>query len=227
MSKAVIITGGSGNLGEEVLRILPKEIQIISIGRMAPSNLRDTDIFLKWNFLNGEPPNKLNRIIETCSIIGIALLAGIDSHESAIKIKEETWQRIMRVNVFAHFILLRTILNLIDNNKNSNNVHIVAASSDVLDRPEKNSTAYAGSKAALESGLISLLKDFSLTKTRLYLIRIPYLGIQMREIAENNTDYLYMHKEKTPQLYLTAQLVVDLLLAKIISNSNIIKLMWI
>jgi short-subunit dehydrogenase len=107
----------------------------------------------------------------------VLLFAGVDSRLAANGNSLRSFEKVLLTNCVAQVRTLCAILQ----STNMQRVHVVAASSDVVGAPQKETFAYAASKACLEEALRHLPKDFSQLAVYVLILRLPFLGTSMSD----------------------------------------------
>jgi NAD(P)-dependent dehydrogenase (short-subunit alcohol dehydrogenase family) len=200
MKKYIIITGGSGDIGSEIVKFLiKKNYKVINLDKKKVS-IVNRDIInincdlddVKKIFLTFK---KIKEI--TNNIYGLVNCAGISRPGETLKYKLKDWQKTLSINLTAPFVVSQlTAQIMIKNRINGSIVNVTSISADVA---MPNSAAYNASKA----GLKSLTKSLALDYGR-YLIRVNNLspGYTKTSMTQKSWKNLRLRKIRTDKTIL-------------------------
>lgn len=150
----ILITGGNGKLGQNIVEKLKKNNEIFLITRdiekskkiFSNSKLHfySCDLEIYQNI--AETVEKIIKDFERIDII--INNAAVDIDQPMITTSKEDFEKIMRINLFApYFICQKVIPNMIKNKYGK----IINISSDLSIRTVKNATEYSMTKAGLDA----------------------------------------------------------------------------
>lgn len=150
--KTAIITGASGGIGAEIVRLFVEEgAKVIAIDASAPQAAA-TEASVHFRQLDISSEAEVRSFFEalTKDDVQIDILvnnAGIILGKPLIETTVEEWDRLAAVNGRGTFLMIRGVMPLINPEEGS----VVNVSSASALRPMKNLSAYAASKAAVNA----------------------------------------------------------------------------
>ena len=179
----VLFTGASGTVGQ---RLLPAahalDAEVLTLGRRRPRGLGGRDRHVEVDLSDPAAVRAVRQRIAADRqrpIDAAVLAAGVDSLQGVADFDTAVAARVMQVTCFAHLEVLQGITAA--RSPTSCAVRVVAVSTDVVGLPTPRSVAYGAAKAALEEALWQATAEVPL---RVLLVRLPHLGVPMREVAE-------------------------------------------
>lgn len=146
--RTLIVTGATGGLGTEVVHQLRDEYEIVALYRSeAPSNVRGVKADLS------DPASVRNAVGSVGAPYGLVHLAGGFAPGSIAETSDETWTKMLDLNLTAAFVAIRETLAVMDRGAAG---RIIVISSDAAGTKAPGSVAYTVAKSALNV-LIELL----------------------------------------------------------------------
>lgn len=146
--RTLILTGATGGLGTEVVRHLRDEYDVVALYRSeAPSDVRGVKADLS------DPASVRNAIRSIGATYGLVHLAGGFAPGSIAETSDETWQKMIELNLTSAFVAIRETLAVMDRDAAG---RIIVISSDAARTKAPGSVAYTVAKSALNV-LIELL----------------------------------------------------------------------
>jgi len=144
----LIVTGATGGLGTEVVRQLRDEYEIVALYRSeAPSTVRGVKADLS------DPASVRNAVRSIGAPYGLVHLAGGFAPGSIAETSDETWTKMLDLNLTSAFVAIRETLAVMDRDAAG---RIIVISSDAARTKAPGSVAYTVAKSALNV-LIELL----------------------------------------------------------------------
>ena len=171
MKKYIIVTGGSGDIGSEIVKFLiKKDYKVINLDNKKNSIINKDIININCDLDNIKKIflsfKKIKEI--TNNIHGLVNCAGITRPGETLKYNLKDWYKTLSINLTAPFVVSQLTAQIMIKNKiNGSIINLTSISADVA---MPNSAAYNASKA----GLKSLTKSLALDYGR-YLIRVNNL----------------------------------------------------
>jgi len=145
--RTLIITGATGGLGSEVVRVLRDSYDCVALYRgTAPEGVRGVQADLS----DPEGVRSAIRSIaaESGPPYGIVHLAGGYAPGSLAETSDETWSHMLSLNLTAAFVAIRETLAVMDRESAG---RIVVISSDAARTKAKGNVAYTVAKSALNT----------------------------------------------------------------------------
>lgn len=192
MTNNVVIIGGSGEIGEAVVRKFVEEgynvifsyYQSVSAADKLIVELGKEPLILKNYFLNvGDPASILQfsqYVDETFSSIHTIVYAtGIVKDQSFITMNDESFEEVLSINLFGCFRILKELfvsLNFKDG------ASIVAISSTGGIRSEAGQSNYAASKAGMIGMLGSLAREYATKNVRFNVVAPGFIQTAMLDL---------------------------------------------
>lgn len=172
--KKIIVAGASSGIGKEIAVQLDKrKCKLILIGQSLEklNNLKaqlndKTHIFIDMDLTKENDMSELFKRItaDGVKLDGLVYSAGIGPIYPIKLLKRENIQKVMEVNVYAFVEMVRQFSN---NKFHNGGGSIVAISSIAAVQPEKCQTAYAMSKAAMNTAVEALAIELASKKIRI------------------------------------------------------------
>ena len=171
-NQKILITGGTGNLGNEIIDLLLKNNAVIYatstnrnfVQKFNQNNKNDNIHYYELDFTKQNTiknfVNKINKIKDIDILINNA---GINILDSINEIKIKDWKDIHNINLTGPFLIMNTISKMMIKNKKGNILNIASIFGSV--GKEKRSS-YSSSKW----GLIGLSKSASLDLAKYNII---------------------------------------------------------
>lgn len=180
--KTLLITGASGTVGGVLLeRLSPLVGWVIAVGRRSPSQLPQHGVHLEVDLGRQEEVTALDGSLRRYPTIDtIVLCAGVDSGAGVTGLISPEFLRSFQINCTSHICLVEGLLR----KQQVKRLKVVVLSTSLLNRPEPESAVYAVSKAALEEAVRCLAVEDSGSALRAIMVRLPYIGVPMRELAD-------------------------------------------
>ena len=143
----LLITGATGGLGTEVVRQLRDEYDVVALGR-AQADLRDSA--------------SVRAAVQSIPTpYGLVHLAGGFAPGSLLDTSDETWSKMLDLNLTAAFFTIRETLAVMDRNAPG---RIIVIGSDAARTKAAGSVAYTVSKSALNTLIEVLAKELKGTR---------------------------------------------------------------
>ena len=172
-----LVTGGTKGIGLAITKMLLTEGYIVTAtyatDQQAALNVRSefSALGLPIDIVHSSQEDKqqMNELVNHMKAKGkincIVCNAGITDRSRLIDIKDDDWERVMRVNVTSYMSLIRDLYDYI-----SPNARIIFTSSILGIVPHSVSLAYGVSKAAVIALAKNLVKEFAGTGTTINVI---------------------------------------------------------
>jgi NAD(P)-dependent dehydrogenase (short-subunit alcohol dehydrogenase family) len=149
--RTLIVTGATGGLGTEIVRHLRDEYDVVALYRSeAPSDVRGVKADLS------DPASVRSAIQSIHSPYGLVHLAGGFALGSLAETTDETWAKMIELNLTAAFVAIRETLAVMDHSAPG---RIVVISSDAARTKAPGSVAYTVAKSALNVLIEVLAKE--------------------------------------------------------------------
>jgi NAD(P)-dependent dehydrogenase (short-subunit alcohol dehydrogenase family) len=201
MKKYIILTGGSGDIGSEVIKFLiKKDYKVINLDKKSNIISKDENVInIDCDLYNISEIflcfNKIKKI--TKNIFGLVNCAGITQPGETLSYKLKDWQKTLGVNLTAPFLVSQLTAKIMIKNKIQGSIVNITSISAEVAMP--NSAAYNASKAGLKSLTKSLALDFGQ-----YLIRVNNLspGYTKTKMTQKSWTDLKLRKVRTEKTIL-------------------------
>jgi len=199
----VLITGGASGIGEAIARYFLEKGAIVNIcdmqeekGKKIESETSGKIKFYKCDITNEEnvkkmieeiksAHKKLDTVINSAGIAAGELIAS----EKAVH-KSETFEKVMKVNVFGSFLVSKYAAKLMIDNfdaKNDCNGNIIFLASVAAFDGQKGQSAYSASKGALVGMTLPMARDLGKYKIRVNCIAPGVIASPMSANFETTT----------------------------------------
>ena len=160
----IIITGGNGKLGQNIVERLQKYNKIFLVTRDIKKTEKifnnKENVYLYYCDLEKYSDIELciQKIINDFKNIDIVINnAALDIDQPMIETTKEDFEKIMRVNLFAPYFICQKVIPNMKQNKFGKIINI---SSDLSMRTVKNATEYSMSKAGLDALTRSIAVEY-------------------------------------------------------------------
>ena len=160
----IIITGGNGKLGQNIVERLKKYNKIFLVTRDIKKTEKifnnKENVYLYYCDLEKYSDIELciQKIINDFKNIDIVINnAALDIDQPMIETTKEDFEKIMRVNLFAPYFICQKVIPNMKQNKFGKIINI---SSDLSMRTVKNATEYSMSKAGLDALTRSIAVEY-------------------------------------------------------------------
>ena len=193
MKKYIIVTGGSGDIGSEIVKFLiKKDYKVINLDNKKNSIINKDIININCDLDNIKKIflsfKKIKEI--TNNIHGLVNCAGITRPGETLKYNLKDWYKTLSINLTAPFVVSQLTAQIMIKNKiNGSIINLTSISADVA---MPNSAAYNASKA----GLKSLTKSLALDYGR-YLIRVNNLSPGYTKTSMTQKSWKNLRSRKT------------------------------
>ena len=149
--RTLIVTGATGGLGTEVVRHLREDYDVVALYRSdAPTNVRGVQADLS-------DPASVRRAIQSIGApYGLVHLAGGFAMGSIAETTDDTWRKMIELNLTAAFVAIRETLAVMDRNAPG---RILVISSDAARSKAPGMAAYTVSKSGLNVLIEVLAKE--------------------------------------------------------------------
>lgn len=200
MKKYIIITGGSGGIGSEIVKFLiKKDYNIINLDKTKNKKIATSDniINIECDLSNSskilQSFKKIKKI--TKNIYGLINCAGTTKPGETIKYKIYNWEKTLSINLTAPFIVSQLVAKIMmRNNIAGSIINITSISADVA---MPNSAAYNASKAGLKNLTKSLALDFARYSIRVNNLSPGYTKTAMTQKSWKNLTLRKIRTDKT------------------------------
>ena len=154
--RTLIITGATGGLGTEVVRHLRDEYDVVALYRSeAPSEVRGVKADLS------DPASVRSAIQSIGAPYGLVHLAGGFAPGSLTETSDDTWAKMLDLNLTSAFVAIRETLAVMDRSAAG---RILVISSDAARTKTPGSVAYTVAKSALNVLIELLAKELKGTQ---------------------------------------------------------------
>ncbi len=184
----VVITGASNGVGKYLFEYYKsKGISVIGTynsTKSDPSELTKVDVS-DFNQVS----TWINKNINSLELITLINCAGISYNSFAHKADPTEWKRVIEVNLFGTFNLIRCLLPIMRNQKYG---RIINISSVVAQKPTAGVSAYAASKSALWGLTKSISAEVGDSDITINTINLGYVSIGMgiEKVPENYQEII-------------------------------------
>ena len=149
--RTLIVTGATGGLGTEVVRHLRDEYDVVALYRSeAPSDVRGVKADLS------DPASVRDAIRSIGASYGLVHLAGGFAPGSIAETSDDTWTKMLDLNLTSAFVAIRETLAVMDHAAPG---RIIVISSDAARTKAPGSVAYTVAKSALNVLIEVLAKE--------------------------------------------------------------------
>ena len=154
--RTALITGGSGGIGLSIVKILiQNKIKVIILDINSPNKKILLNKLVEFKKIDLSDYKNLKICLKEIRkkykkieyIINAAGVLWFDKDVGLEKIRLDTWEKVLSINLSSIVVVLQSILPLMKKNKFGSIVHI--SSIDALSGDDKPQDAYGSSKAAL------------------------------------------------------------------------------
>jgi len=152
--RTILITGATGGLGAEVVRQLRGDYDVVALYR-SPGGLEELDVRGVQADL-GDPDSVREAVRSIGSLYGLVHLAGGFAMGTLAETSDETWSKMIGLNLTGAFHAIRESLAVMDREAPG---RIVVISSDAARAKSGGSMAYTVSKSALNTMVEVLAKE--------------------------------------------------------------------
>lgn len=199
MNKYIVITGGSGGIGSEIVKFLIKEnYNIINLDKtknkiVISENIINIKCDLSKSSKIFQSFNKIRKI--TKNVHGLINCAGITKPGDTMKYKLYNWEKTLSINLTAPFIASQLVAQImVRNNIDGSIINVTSISADVA---MPNSAAYNASKAGLKNLTKSLALDFGKYSIRVNNLSPGYTKTAMTRKSWKNLRLRKIRTDKT------------------------------
>lgn len=178
-NKTVVITGATGGMGREIVKLLDKEganLVLISksdseLATLVKSLNGKNNIYYSCNLADQKATQKLTEeLAEKFKTIDVLInAAGIGVYKPVEEATLEEWNDTLNINLTSGFIITKGIIEKL---KNSENSVVISIGSGMGIIPEAGRSLYCMSKFALRGWSLSLAEEFKGTKTDFCLVAL-------------------------------------------------------
>lgn len=195
MTKNVVIIGGSGEIGEAVVRKFVEEGHnvIFSYYKSASATdqliteLRSESLILKKYLLDVSDLTSVlqfSRFVDEVfqSIHTIVYATGIVKDQSFITMSDENFQEVISVNLLGCFRVLKELFVSLDFKEGAS---IVAVSSTAGIRSEAGQSNYTASKAGMIGMIGSLAREYATKNVRFNVVAPGFIQTAMVDLGNN------------------------------------------
>lgn len=186
-NKNCLVTGASGGIGKAIAQYLHSlGAHVILSGRKQEAldalgqELQDRYTIITADLSNQEDVNRLvSESIEKCGSIDVLVNnAGLTSDNLALRMKEEEWDRVIRVNLTSCFHLSKAVLRPMMKQKWG---RIINISSVVGSSGNPGQANYCAAKSGLEGMSRSLAQEIAKKGITVNCVAPGYIATQMTE----------------------------------------------
>ena len=200
--KTILVTGASSGIGRQTAITLSEVGAKIILTARREKELQETlgllsgagHLYYSFDLNELEKIESLmNQIAGEQGLLqGLAYCAGIDSTRPYKAMTPETIHRIMKINFYAFYEMVRQFAK---KKISEDGAKIVAVSSVASEKPDKGQAAYAASKAAMDASIIALSKELMPRHININSVRPGFVRTPLSEEHTTDHDKYHIHMQ--------------------------------